>query len=194
MKKHFGSFLLSMLMAFSLAADVFAKEPAQKKTSLQSKEPIQVVSDRLEAFDEQKLVVFSGNAVAVQGDKVIKADSLSLFYKKDKNAGKGKNQSDIAGGGDLERIEAKGHVSVTQGPKVATGELGIYYQDEQKIILTGNPVMREGNNSITGDKITVLLNENRGIVERSGDKQVTAIIYPNENQDAGKKTDKEKKK
>jgi lipopolysaccharide export system protein LptA len=192
MKEYIVGFLFSALVIFSLTADICAKEPAQKKTALQSKEPIQVVSDRLEAFDEQKLVVFSGNAVAVQGDKVIKADSLSLYYKKDKNAAKGKGKSDIAAGGDLERIEARGHVSVTQGPKVATGELAIYYQDAQKIILTGNPVMKEGSNSITGDKITVLLDENRGIVERSGNKRVTAIIYPKEDQDAGKKKDKKK--
>lgn len=193
MKRIIAGLLFSAVMVFSLAAGICAKEPAQKKTPLQSKEPIQVVSDRLEAFDEQKLVVFSGNAVAVQGDKVIKADTLSLFYKKDnKGAGKGSTRGDIAGAGDLERIEARGHVSVTQGPKVATGELAIYYQDAQKIILTGNPVMREGNNSITGDKITVLLDENRGVVERSDNKRVTAIIYPNENQDAGKKKDQKK--
>jgi Uncharacterized protein conserved in bacteria len=44
--------------------------------------PIQIVSDRLDAYNEKGLVVFSGNVVATQEDKIIKSDSLFLYYKK----------------------------------------------------------------------------------------------------------------
>ncbi|MCX5827586.1 MAG: lipopolysaccharide transport periplasmic protein LptA, partial [Deltaproteobacteria bacterium] len=55
-----------------------------------------------------------------------------------------------------------------------------YYQDDQKIIVSGNAVMREGPNIVKGDRITVLLDENRGIVEAPVKKRVTATIYPAE--------------
>ncbi|PKN06272.1 MAG: lipopolysaccharide transport periplasmic protein LptA, partial [Deltaproteobacteria bacterium HGW-Deltaproteobacteria-7] len=45
-------------------------------------------------------------------------------------------------------------------------------------VMTGNAVLSEGKNSIKGDRVIVFLNENRGIVESNTQKQVKAIIYP----------------
>jgi len=50
--------------------------------SKQSDEPMEITSDRMEAFNESKLVVFSGNAMATQGSKILKSDKLLLYYKK----------------------------------------------------------------------------------------------------------------
>jgi lipopolysaccharide export system protein LptA len=63
----------------------------------------------------------------------------------------------------------------------------VFYSDEQRIVVTGNPVMREGSNVITGDRVVVLLNENRGVVESSAGKRVTATIYPDESKGKKKK-------
>ena len=68
-----------------------------------------------------------------------------------------------------------------------TGEEGIYEQDAQKITMTGNAVMREGANIIRGDKVVVFLNENRGVVEGTANKRVTATIYPEEQKDKKKR-------
>lgn len=173
------------------ASGLLAADKNAARSSLESKEPIQVVADRLEAFDAEKLVVFSGHAVAVQGDKVIKSDKISLYYKTGKTPA-AKPSKEMSPAGDLERIEARGHVNITQGAKVVTGELAIYYQDEQKIVMTGNPLMRDGSNTVAGDRIVVYLNENRGVVERSDNKRVTATIYPADKPEA--KPKKEKKK
>jgi lipopolysaccharide export system protein LptA len=83
----------------------------------------------------------------------------------------------------LERIEARGRVSVTKGNRVATGDEAVYDQDTEKIIMTGNATMRDGKNIVRGHKITLLINEDRGIVEAQERKRVTAIIYPKEKND-----------
>jgi len=168
-----------------------AQEKGPAKKPFESKEPIQVVADRLEAFDAEKMVVFSGHAVAVQGDKVIKSDKISLFYKKDKSA-EAKPGKTMSPAGDLERIEARGRVNITQGTKVVTGELAVYYQDEQKIVMTGNPVMRDGKNTISGDIITVFLNESRGVVEGSNGRRPFLTIYPEDKPEGSKKKEKNK--
>ena len=49
----------------------------------QSDEPMEITSNRMEAFNEKKLVVFSGNAMVTQGSNVLKADQLLLYYKKE---------------------------------------------------------------------------------------------------------------
>ena len=51
--------------------------------SKQSDEPMEITSNRMEAFNEKKLVVFSGNAMVKQGNKVLKSDKLLLYYKKE---------------------------------------------------------------------------------------------------------------
>ncbi|MDQ1277232.1 MAG: lipopolysaccharide export system protein LptA [Thermodesulfobacteriota bacterium] len=145
-----------------------------------SKEPVHITSDTLEAFNDERLIVFSGNAVAVQGDKVIRSNKLLVYYKKGADEGKDSAASNIGQGGDLDRIEAKGPVRITQLKKIVTGDEAVYYQDDQKIVVFGNAVMREGPNIVKGDRITVLLDENRGIVEAPEKKRVSATIYPAE--------------
>lgn len=151
-----------------------------KKEKIDRKQPIQITSDILEAFNDKRMVVFSGSAVAIQGDKVIRADKLIIYYKKASDEGKPKEAKDVEQAGDLDRIEAKGRVSVTQVNRVATGDEAVYEQDNEKIVMTGNAVMREGKNVVRGNKITLLMNEDRGIVEPLEQKRVTATIYPSE--------------
>ena len=142
-----------------------------------SGEPIQITSDRLDAYDDKALVLFSGNVVATQDDTVIRADELYIYY--DQNSEK-KSASDVTvSGGKIEKIELKGNVTVKRGERTVSGDRAVLRNAEQTVVMTGHAVMREGNNVITGDKITVFLKENRGIVESSGEKKrVTAVIYP----------------
>jgi lipopolysaccharide export system protein LptA len=140
--------------------------------------PIEISADRLDAYDAKKVVLFSGNAIATQGDRVIKAEKIFLYYKKEERESGREGLRDIGKTGDLEKIEAKGHVSVSQGDRLVTGEQAVYYQESQKIVMTGSAVMQQGNNIVRGDKIEVFLNENRGVVEAAENKRVKATIYP----------------
>ncbi len=189
MTKNADSFVIRMavtvLVTVCLAAGIAW---GQAKVPVSRTEPIQIVSDRLDAYDEKKLVVFSGHAVAVQGDKAIRADSISLFYKKEgQQAGPKASKGTDMGGGDLDRVEAKGHVIITQGPKTVTGDFAVYFQDAQKIEMTGNAVLKEGRSTIRGDRVIVLLDEGRGFVEAGESKRVMATIYPSEKSQPGKK-------
>ena len=172
-------FILFVLLTTSLA---YAEN---KLFSKQSDEPIEITSNRMEAFNEKKLVVFSGNAIAKQGNKVLKADQLSLYYKKEPDKKVKIGTTETEGTGNLEKIEAKGNVSLTQGERVAAGDEAIYFRDSGKVIMTGNAVLSEGKNIIKGDRVIVFLNENRGVVESNTKKQVKAIIYPQEKKKAG---------
>jgi lipopolysaccharide export system protein LptA len=46
--------------------------------------------------------------------------------------------------------------------------------------MTGNATLRDGKNTIKGDKVIVFVNEDRGVVESKDKKRVKAIIYPQE--------------
>ena len=173
------AFLLFIAISIPLS-NLDAKDSIDKKAKLDKNQPIQIVSDRLDAFNDKKLVIFSGNAIAIQGDKTIKSDRILLHYRKNIADNKNVGQKEIGEAGDLEKIEAKGSVTITQGERVVTGDEAVFFQVAQKIIMTGNAVMREGQNVIRGDKIIVFLNEDRGVVESDENKRVKATIYPDE--------------
>jgi lipopolysaccharide export system protein LptA len=173
-------FILCTLFILLIVSTLQAKENSVKINKLNSKEPIEIVSDRMDAFNEKKMVIFSGNVVATQGDKEIKSDRLFLYYKKETGKKDKVGAKEIEGTGDLEKIEAKGNVIVTQKAKIATGDEAVYFQDSGQIIMTGNATLRDGKNLIKGDKVIVFTNEDRGTVESDSKKRVKAVIYPQE--------------
>jgi len=153
----------------------------KQKPRIEKDQPIQIVSDRLDAYNDKRMVVFSGNAVATQGARIIRAERLTLYYREDRKAA-GRSTAGVEGTGNLERVEAKGQVTITEGERVVTGEEAVFEQDTQKITMTGSAVLREGANIVRGDRIVVFLDENRGLVESVENRRVTATIYPGESE------------
>jgi lipopolysaccharide export system protein LptA len=167
-----------------LCPSVGGPAETKPKPKIEKNEPIQIVSDRLDAYNDKRMIVFSGNAVATQGVRTIRADRLTLYYKENQKTAD-RPVMGTEGRGDLEKFEAKGHVTVSEGERVVTGEEAVFEQDVQKITMTGDAVLREGANIVRGDRIVVFLDENRGVVESTASRRVTATIYPGEAQ--GKK-------
>lgn len=171
---------LAALLAAFLGALFLSPRPAAAQDIIRGLKgkggPIEITSDRLDAYNEKKMVVFSGNVVAIQEDKTIYADTLNIIYRKAPEPRAGKKTE--TPGGELDRIEAVGNVRVVQLNRLVTGEKAVYYQGEQKIIVTGDPVLKEGESVIRGERVVVLLDENKGIVESSKQKRVTAVINP----------------
>lgn len=174
-------YLIVCFMMFAMHTCVWAQTGLDKKNMLRKSEPIEIVSDKFEAFQEKKMVVFSGNAVATQGDIKSKADRLSIYYKKSTDKKEKIGKQDIEVAGELDKIELKGHVIITQKDISAVGEEAVYYQESAQFVMTGNPVLQQGKNVIKGCRVVIYINENRGKVEpcegeNSG--RVTATIHP----------------
>jgi lipopolysaccharide export system protein LptA len=190
-KKAVLTLILLMMFVLTLQGRVWGQDNRSNWVKPGDNKPIQIVSDRLDAYQEKDLVQFSGNVIATQGERVIKCDVLMVFFKKKgeskKPESKEAGKDGAAKANDIDRIEAKGNVRISEKERIVTGEQAVLYNDEQKIIVTGNPVMKEGNNVITGDRVVVLLDENRGMVEGAAGKRVTATIYPEESKGKKKK-------
>jgi len=79
----------------------------------------------------------------------------------------------------IDKIIAEGQVVINRNQGgMATTEKAIYYQKDEKVVLTGNPVVKQGKDFVEGDRITIFLKENRTVVESSTNKKVKAIIFP----------------
>jgi lipopolysaccharide export system protein LptA len=200
-----------MGVAAVLAAFLFALGTApgraqqQKAAQPDQKEPIHITSDQVEAFQQQREVVFSGHVVATQKDIVVRGDKMTVFYvEKSQEETKGSEKSQAGGakgsekspgeakgsekspgeakGSDLgnssvDHIVVEGNVQITQGDRVATGKVATYYRAENKVVLTGDPRVVRNQDSIQGDRIILFLDSEKSIVESGPSGRVQATIY-----------------
>ena len=79
----------------------------------------------------------------------------------------------------LTEVVAEGNLEMTQGNRIATGTKAIFNSDDNSIVLTGNPVIRQGNSQVSGSRIILFINEERGVVE-GGSQRVKAVIFPDD--------------
>ena len=138
------------------------KKPPKPKRQL-SYQPINITSDRMEADNRNRTVSFLGNVVAKREDMVIFSDRISTFYTKQ---------------GQIKKIIARGNVKINQHDRIATCQEATFFQPSQKIVLTGKPKVWQGNNILSGEKIIILLNEDKIDIEGGKQNRVNAVIYP----------------
>ena len=143
-----------------------------------SKEPIHVKSDELEFDYQANKVVYRGTVNVVQGDVAIDCKELVV------NLARAEGKDDL----QLQEVVAIGDVVITQGGRKATGGRAVFDQVTRQVTLLENPVLRDGQNEVAGERIIVFLDENRSVVESSPKKRVSAILYPGsgKNGEAGK--------
>lgn len=151
-----------LLLCLILASPVSAADVLGGGAS--GDQPIDIRSDRLEANDAKKQMRFVGNVVAKQGDLTIYAQEITLYYSEES--------------GDVDRVEALRDVRIVQGDKVATGGKGVFFNREAKIVLTDSPRVNQGEDFISGEKITVFINEERSEVSGQDGGRVNAVFHP----------------
>lgn len=74
----------------------------------------------------------------------------------------------------IAKIQAKGNVRIVRGEQTATAQEALYLREEEKIVLTGDAKVWEGQNMVTGRQITLFLDEDTSLVEQ----EVKVIFYP----------------
>jgi lipopolysaccharide export system protein LptA len=139
------------------------QEPGQAKL-VDKGQPIDITSDRVETYSKENLIIFKGNVTARQKDIVIYADSLEAVV--------------IEGGKGIERVVAGGNVKIQQGLRVANCQKAVFYNIDQKVVLTGDPKVWEGNNMVSGDEIVFDIEKNRIEVKGGPGGRGKAKLHP----------------
>ena len=138
-------------------------------------------SKTLEADDKKKRVTFEGDVEAKRDDFTVLCQKLVILYKESTEQKESKEVS-----ARIDRIIATGAVKIIRAEGgVATGEKAVFYQKDEKLVLTGKPVVKQGEDFVEGDVITLFLKEDRSIVESAKDKKVRAVIFPKQEKGKG---------
>ena len=167
-------FLVAALLSGVICAGSTGAETVKESVQKSSATPMVINSKTLEMDDVSKTVTFTGDVNAKKGDFVIDCQKMLVYYESlDKNKKIMEDETKIS------KIVATGAVRISRAQGgLATAEKAVYFEDDEKIVLTGNPVVKQGSDFVEGDRITIFLKENRSVVESSAGKKVKAIIFP----------------
>jgi lipopolysaccharide export system protein LptA len=144
-----------------------------------SDEPIHVVADQLEVDNQGQVATFIGAVKATQGDVKITSDRLQVYYDQDQKEQQAEQAAGIMdGGGKVRKVVALGHVKVVQEDRVAVGQKATYWAGGRKMLLEGAATVWRGKNQVSGEKITVFLDQDRALVHGKPGKRVSVTIQP----------------
>jgi lipopolysaccharide export system protein LptA len=124
--------------------EVASPKPRSQARIGYNDDPLEVISDWTEADRQKGTITFGGKVVAKQKDMVLYADRVVNYFDMESRK--------------LVRAIAVGNVKLNQADKFATCEKAELIQAERKVILTGNPIMWQGENRVSGERIIIYLN------------------------------------
>ncbi|MCX8070191.1 MAG: hypothetical protein N2738_06780 [Thermodesulfovibrionales bacterium] len=121
-----------------------------------SPEPIIVTSKSLSADNKEKTAIFEGSVVVKRGDVFLYGDKMKIYY------------GEHGEKGTISKIEADGGIRLVRNKSILTAKSALYLAEpEEVVIFTGEPRATDGNNIITGSKITYFIKDDRSVVEDS---------------------------
>ena len=128
---------------------------------------------QLEYWEKKQMAVARGDAVAVQGDKTLKADVLAAHFIRD---GSGETV--------VQRIDAYDNVLIITTTDNITADRGVYDVPNGVANLTGNVRLKRGQNVLTGCRAKVNLNTNVSKLfscEDGSGTRVQGVLQPENN-------------
>lgn len=151
-----------------------AEPPKQgEKKETAPPKPVTIIANRMEVNRKLHVAVYIDNVIVKKEDTTIYAKRVEFLFD-DKME-------------EIQKITAEGGVRIEDPEKTATSEKAVYLNDKDILILTGNAKVWQGDNIVTGSKMTLLRQEDRSIVESEGKGRVTSVFYQNK-EEGGSKT------
>ncbi|WP_372677571.1 LptA/OstA family protein [Desulfosarcina sp.] len=136
---------------------------------------IHITADRLISNTADNNAEFIGNVRAKQGETLIIADSLKIFFSGGSEAGSDSPAQ------SLKKLVATGNVEIKFDNRLAVARQAVYITAQRMLILNGPGAMvTSGDNTITGETITFYRDDGRFTVEGGSNGRVNAVILPEE--------------
>lgn len=175
---------VALLLIFSVPAAAADAPPARSAPGVRNDVPTAVKADRMRYDAKGQVVVFEGAVYVQRPDFEIWGERITLYLKK-KTARSGEANSDgaaaLGGGsgmdaGEIDRMVAERNVRMKRENRTGECEKATYTVDNAVLVMEGNPVLHEGENSIKGQIITFYTRENRSEVRGTSTQRVQAVF------------------
>ena len=107
--------------------------------------PVEVTADNLNVNQDDGTALFTGGVVVGQGEMRLSAPRVLVVYTENRSG--------------IDRLEARGGVTLVSGEEAAEGENADYDVSEGVIVMTGNVLLTSGGSALTADRMVADLNE-----------------------------------
>ena len=128
---------------------------------------ITIVSDKLNVEMNKRKSTFTGNVYAYSDTLKVWSDEMIINLKKEKD--------------EIKEILANGNIKIIrliEGSEIY-GDTANYSLEEEVIIITGNVVVIENGNQVSGNELVVDLKSSSSIMVGSDTNRVEALIVDN---------------
>ncbi|MGD9542629.1 MAG: lipopolysaccharide transport periplasmic protein LptA [Methylocystis sp.] len=113
-----------------------------------AKDPLNIDAGKLDYFEKEQKLIYSGSVIVTQGPTTLKASRLVIFLE-----GKGGGEPAATNNDRVKHIDADGPVTLVSKDQIGTGDRGSYDKAENKVYLTGNVTLTQGENIVKGEKL-----------------------------------------
>lgn len=140
--------------------------------------PMAYGADSQEYLDAQRVLHLRGRAELIQAANRLRADNISVHFSERAGGGTGTFGS---GTGDAERINADGNVYFVTPTEVVRGDNAVYTFADDTIVVTGDVIVTQGENVMTGSRLTVQVAAGRSTMDgqpSANGRRVRGVFYP----------------
>ncbi|WP_126975316.1 LptA/OstA family protein [Frigidibacter oleivorans] len=116
--------------------------------------PVEVTADSLAVDQAQGTAVFTGNVLIVQGGMRLAAAEVTVTYAK---AADGSIDTST-----IDRMTATGGVTLATPAEAAESQEAVYSPGPGDLVMTGDVLLTQGGNSVSGQRLTVDLDTGAG--------------------------------
>ena len=167
-------FFLVGIIGFSLPQSAHCESSQKEIEAPDTADHVIIKSDTFEIDNNKKTVTFSGNVDARKDTFTINCQKMVLYF-----TGKPGEEDSKRNRAKIEQIVALSKVRISrQDGSLALCDKAVYYQNDEKLVLTGSPVIKQGEDFVEGAVITVYLKENRSVVKGAGGIKAKAVLVP----------------
>ena len=173
--------ILSLFLAGCLLAalPVFAAEPAADL----GKTPTRIESDSMRYDQAAGTVIFEGKVHVDRPDFKLWSRQLTVYFAPaDKAPAKAKSPDKATVGavpdeaGKISKIVARGDVRIEREGKEGSCQTATYLAQEGVVSMEGNPVLKDGGNTVSGKVVKLFFRDNRSEVLGDEGQRVQAVF------------------
>ncbi|MGB0659610.1 MAG: LptA/OstA family protein [Mangrovicoccus sp.] len=163
MHRFLLALICGILPAFAFAQNTGVSLPGV--TQADEEEPVEITSDTLEVDQYGGTALFTGNVIVIQGDLRMSAPVAMVEYV---------ILPDGSIGDTVDQISAWNGVILVTATEAAESAEAVYFPERDEIIMTGDVLLTQGQNLVTGDELVFDVTTGQG--EMQG--RVRTVVVP----------------
>ncbi len=187
------SFVLFLLVVF-----IFLPQQelvARKSRNIDENNATRITSRKMVYTHQNNQISFEDNVRVKTGDFRMQCDDLVVYLQNMQDSQSGlestagersrqeeeANQQSMDIDKNLDKVVAKNNVHIKMDNRSAQSDKAVYLRKEDILILTGNVLLKEGQNRIRSGKVRLYLEENKSEIVSGKGGRVEALIFPSSN-------------